>query len=116
MCGSYPIRALAHLPATVHARREHCGRDLSAHIIQRLGQDAHRVLWGGGSCVLKGDGQDHTFAGKDGLVFALLPSIQEPLDPKETSRSSWQPGLCSVGLPSEWRTARCLHQMRYACW
>jgi len=72
----------------VHERRERGGHDLGAHVIQRLGQDARRVARGRGSCVLKGDGEDDALAGKDGLVVTPVPSIKEPLDPKETLRSS----------------------------
>jgi hypothetical protein len=76
----------------MHTRREHSGHNFCAHIVQRLRENAHRVARGRGGCVLgatvlvAGEGQDHAFAGKDGLVFALLPSIQEPLDPKDTIR------------------------------
>ena len=86
--GLHQIRALAHLSLTVHARREHGGHDLGAHVIQRLGENAHRVARSSGSCVLKGDGQDDALAGKDGFAVGTVPSIQELLDPKETTRSS----------------------------
>ena len=75
---------------------EHGGHDLCADIVQRLGEglteglseDAHRVARGGGSCVLKGDGEDDALAGKDGGAVTPVPPIKEPLDPKETVRSS----------------------------
>ena len=76
----------------MHAGREHRGLDLCADIVQRLGEHTHRVLWGRESAVLKGDGQDHPLAGKDGLAVTPIPSIKEPLDPKDTIRSSWRRG------------------------
>jgi hypothetical protein len=72
----------------VHSWSKYGDPDLGTHIVERFSEDAHRVARGGGGCVLKGDGQDHALAGKDGLAVALLPSIQEPLDPKETTRLS----------------------------
>ena len=95
-CGLHQVRALAHLAPTVHARREHGGHDLCADIVQRLGEDAHRVARGGGVGVLKGDGQDHALAGKDRLAVGAVPPIQEPLDPKETSHLFSAQGLHSV--------------------
>jgi hypothetical protein len=79
MCGTHLIRTLAHLTPSMHARREHGGDDLGANVIQRLGEDAHRVAWGSGGCVLKGDGEDDALAGKDSGAVALVPAIQESL-------------------------------------
>jgi hypothetical protein len=79
---------MAHLSSPVHARREHGRYDLCADIVQRFGENAHRVPWGGSICVLKGDGKDDALAGKDRLAVRGIPPIQEPLDPKDTSRSS----------------------------
>ena len=88
MCGLHQICASAHLASTVHARREHSGHDLCADIVQCLSKDAHRVPWGGGIGVLKGDGEDHALAGKDRLAVRAIPSVKELLDPKETIRLS----------------------------
>ena len=88
MGGLYQIRRLTHLTATVHPRRKYGGRDFSAGIVQCLGEDPHRVLWGVCIGILKGDGQDDTLAGKDRLAVDAVPSVKEPLDPKDTIRSS----------------------------
>jgi hypothetical protein len=91
LCGLHPIRALAYLTAKMHARCEHGGHDLGTDIVQELGENAHRVAWGGRVGVLRatlfvaGDGQDHALVGKDRLAVRAIPPIQEPLDPKETS-------------------------------
>ena len=88
----------------MHARCEHGRHDLCADTVQRLGQDAYCVSRGSGVGVLKGDGEDHALAGKDGLAVRAIPSVKEPLDPKETSCLSCRPGLYSIELPLEWRT------------
>ena len=72
----------------MHARRQHRRHNFCAHVIQRLGEDAHRVAWGSGGCVLKGDGEDDALAGKNRLAVRAIPSVKEPLDPKDTIRSS----------------------------
>ena len=61
----HQIGAPAHLTSAVHSWSKYGDHDLGADIVQRLGEDAHRVARGGGSCVLKGDGQDHALAGTD---------------------------------------------------
>jgi hypothetical protein len=38
--------------------------------------------------MVAGDGEDDALAGEDGLAVGAIPSIQEPLDPKETIHSS----------------------------
>jgi hypothetical protein len=72
----------------VHAWSKYRGRDLGADIVQGFGEDAHRVPWRGGVGVFKGDGQDDALAGKDRLAVRAILSVKEPLDPKETTRSS----------------------------
>ena len=85
----HQIGAPEHLAALVHPRREHSGHDLCADIVQGFGEDAYRVARGGGIGVFKWDGEDDALAGKDDLAVSAIPPIQEPLDPKDTSRSSW---------------------------
>jgi hypothetical protein len=72
----------------MHARREYGRSDLCADIVQGFGEDAYRVAWGRGIGVLKRDREDDALAGKDAIALTTLPSIKEPLDPKETIRSS----------------------------
>jgi hypothetical protein len=42
----------------------------------------------GATALVAGDGEDHALAGKDGFAVRAVPPVQEPLDPKETVRSS----------------------------
>ena len=84
---------MARLAPAVHARCQHGGHNLGANVIQRFGENAHRVARSRGSCVLKGDGEDDALAEKDGFTVSAVPPTQEPLDRKETSRSSWRPEL-----------------------
>ena len=60
----HQVRALAHLAESMHARRERGSHDLGADIVERLGEDAHRVARGAGIGVLKRDGEDDALAGK----------------------------------------------------
>ena len=83
----HQVLALADLPAAVHARRKYGDRDCRPDIVQRLGEDADCVPRGRGGCVLEGDGEDDAFARKDRLAVRAIPSIKEPLDPKDTIRS-----------------------------
>jgi hypothetical protein len=47
------------------------------------------TMWRGAEAVvLKGDGEDDALAGKDRFAVRAIPPIKEPLDPKETIRSS----------------------------
>jgi hypothetical protein len=71
----HTIFSLSHLSPTVHARGKHDGHDLGADIVQGLGNNAHRMTWGGGIGVLKGDGEGDALAGKDGLALTPIPKL-----------------------------------------
>jgi len=112
MCRFHQIGALAYLTATMHARCEDGGHDLGNNIVQGFGEDTYRVSRGGGVGVLKGDDQDHALARKNRLAVGAVPSVKEPLDPKDTSRSSWRRGLYAIHPPIERPAAGQLHQLQ----
>ena len=64
------------MPVLFCARREHAGHDFCADMVQRLGEDAHHMARGGGIGILKGDGQAHALAGKNGLAVGAVLSVK----------------------------------------